>query len=244
MEPSPVDIRALIKDKYEGDESADISADLERLRSGEPLAYVIGWIPFLGLHIDLSHHPLIPRAETEYWTEELIKHLEERFGNSPFSLLDLCAGSGAIGLSILKALPSAKVSFGEIDVSLKEQVEKNARLNNLPAPSIHIGDLFAPFEGETFDVIVSNPPYVPQGRTLDESVVGHEPALALFAGSDGLSVISRIAVEAPRYLNPEGELWIECDSTHAERVLELLPTYAAIHEDQYGRPRVVVSYYP
>lgn len=244
MEPTSVDIRALIKDKYQGDESADITSDLERLRAGEPLAYVIGWIPFLGLHIDLASRPLIPRVETEYWTEFLVAHLKERFGDSPFSLLDLCAGSGAIGLSVMKALPQAKVSFGEIDEEHAGQIRRNAELNHLSSPDTRSGDLFTPFEGEKFDVIVTNPPYVPEGRELEKSVSDYEPALALFAGVDGLSVISRICREAPLHLAPEGELWIECDSTHANQVLELLPTTAAIHEDQYGRPRVVVSYYP
>ena len=244
MTPSPEDIRALVRDKYDGDETADLSADIERLAAGEPLAYVIGWIPFLGLRISLDSHPLIPRTETEYWVEQLIAHLNERFGDRPFRLLDLCAGSGAIGLAVMKSFPHAKVVFAEIDPAHKAQIEENACANELSAPEVRSGDLFAPLEGERFDVIATNPPYVPEGRALEKSVAAYEPSTALFAGSDGLALIRRIAAGAPAHLCKEGELWMECDSEHADAVLELVPTWAAIHEDQYGRPRYVVSYYP
>ena len=93
MELSTEDYRALVRDKYDGDQHADLSADIARLAQGEPLAYVIGWQPFLGLSIDLSTRPLIPRPETEWWTELLIQELKKQFPSAPFTLLDLCSGS-------------------------------------------------------------------------------------------------------------------------------------------------------
>ncbi len=247
MEPTPADIRSLIEDKYDGDESVDITDDLARIKSGEPLAYVIGWIPFLGLHIGLATHPLIPRPETEYWTEQLISHLKERFGDSSFSFLDLCAGSGAIGLSVLKALPGARVSFGEIEPLHADLIRKNIAINGLDASraDVCVSDLFAGFLHERFDVIATNPPYVPSARLLDASVIEHEPSIALFGGSDGLDVIRRIGVAAGTHLNKEGELWIECDVEHAEQVPALVKgaRRSAVHPDQYGRARYVVSYW-
>lgn len=239
----------LIRDKYKGDRSADLSEDLARLASGEPLAYVIGWMPFLGLRIDLSGHPLIPRPETEYWTEVLIGHLKKKYGAKPFTLLDLCAGSGAIGLAVLKHLPNAQVSFGEIDLSHTELIKKNLELNSLDASRavIRRGNLFAPFFDERFDVIATNPPYIPEGRELEESVTEHEPAVALFAGPEGLDVIERIAKEAPRHMQPGGELWMECDVDNIEAAQEQVVASGAqradIRTDQYGRPRTVVGYY-
>lgn len=237
------------RDKYANDQSVDISSDLARVQAGEPLAYVIGWIPFLGLRIHLDSHPLIPRPETEWWTEELLTHLAEQFDDTPFRLLDLCAGSGAIGLAVLARFPHAQVSFGEVDAAHTEQIAKNITLNNLDASraDIRTGDLFAPFTDTTFDIIVSNPPYIPESRTLDASVTNHEPALALFAGPDGLSLITRIATDALAHLRRPGELWIECDSTHTEKVRTLLETHGAteavVRTDMYGRPRMVVGYY-
>lgn len=240
---------ALIRDKYQGDRSADLSADLARLEAGEPLAYVIGWIPFLGLRIDLTSHPLIPRPETEYWTEVLIERLKKRFGDTPFSFLDLCAGSGAIGLAVLKALPNAHVGFGELELAHTQLILKNIEMNGLDQSRavIRRGNLFAPFFDEEFDVIATNPPYVPSERVLDESVTAYEPAGALYAGPRGLDLITRIAREAPRHLAEDGELWMECDIENIETaqslVLEGGASRVDIRTDQYGRPRTLVGYY-
>lgn len=240
----------LIRDKYDGDAAADISEDLTRLAAGEPLAYVIGWVPFLGLRISLDSHPLIPRPETEWWTEELVTHLRTRFGDHPFTFLDLCAGSGAIGLAVLAAFPRARVSFGEIKPEHAELILENLRANGLDESraDIRASDLFAAFESERFDIIASNPPYIPESRTLDPSVTEHEPAEALYAGSDGLALIRTIAAEAPLHINAGGELWMECDIANIEESVTLLEDHgakdAAIRTDQYGRPRIAVGYYP
>ena len=245
MDVSEADLKALIDDKYDGSTENRhlLRQDMARLTSGEPLAYVIGWIPFLGLRIHLDSKPLIPRPETEWWAEELAAHLA---GRSSVSVLDLCAGSGAIGCSILKFHPDANVSFAELDAKHKETIEKNLRENDLPDAKIGIGDLFAPFPGERFDVIASNPPYIPSGRKLEHSVTGFEPEEALFAGEDGLSVIRRIAAEAPMHMHEGGELWLECDAEHAEEAKALVSEHAKraeLRNDQYGRPRLIVGYY-
>lgn len=262
MDIQKEDIQALIKDKYNGDRNADISGDEERLAAGEPLAYVIGWIPFLGLHIDLSSKPLIPRSETEWWTEKLLAHLQERFGNfdsgkfdsgknaapaRPFKVLDLCAGSGAIGLAILKEFPKAEVWFGEIDPKHVAQIRKNIEINNLDADRAVplVSDLYEKFQGQQFDVIATNPPYIPEGRPLHESVASFEPYEALFAGSSGLNVIERILNETKQHLEPDGELWMECDVENIEAAKDRAQAAglrATIHEDQFGRPRYLVAH--
>ncbi|HEV7121572.1 MAG TPA: peptide chain release factor N(5)-glutamine methyltransferase [Candidatus Paceibacterota bacterium] len=244
------DIAALLRDKYRNAAPAEaLEQDLARLAEGEPLAYVIGWIPFLTLRIRLDSHPLIPRPETEWWTNELIAHLRERFGEHSFSLLDLCAGSGAIGLAVLKAFPHARVSFAELMPEHAAQIRENLEENHLD-PSraqICVSDLFDAVPG-SFDVIAANPPYIPEGRALDASVADHEPLEALFAGSAGISLIARIAQEAAMRLQPEGELWMECDTGNIGTAKTLLDAGGAeraeIRTDQYGRPRFVVSYYP
>ncbi len=240
----------LIRDKYTGDRTADLSDDLARLASGEPLAYVIGWIPFLGLRIDLQSRPLIPRPETEWWTEELLAHLEERFGDTQFSLLDLCAGSGAIGLSVLKTFPQAHIHFGEVVPEHVEQIQKNIALNNLDVSraTIKESDLFENFPStDHFDMIVTNPPYIPATRSLDTSVTAFEPQEALYSGADGLDLIRRIALDTPHHINPLGEIWMECDIDNIEEAKALLLQQGAnradIRTDLYGRPRIVVGYY-
>ncbi|MDB5195071.1 MAG: Protein-N(5)-glutamine methyltransferase PrmC [Parcubacteria group bacterium] len=239
----------LIRDKYHGNAQADVSEDMKRLAAGEPLAYVIGWIHFLGLDIFLDSKPLIPRPETEWWTELLIEHLKVRFAGAPFTLLDLCAGSGAVGLAILAACPNAHVFFGELHEPHAKLIEKNIDENNLDGTRavVRTGDLFAPFLHDTFDIIAANPPYIPQARALEKSVIDFEPAEALFAGTDGLDLIRRVATHSPHHLPAGGELWMECDTSHAGQAAELLREQGAreatIRTDLYGRERLVLAYY-
>jgi release factor glutamine methyltransferase len=242
--------RQLAEEKYGGDALAPgFAEDRARLASGEPLAYVIGWQPFLGLRIYLDSKPLIPRPETEWWTEELIAHLRGRFGDQPFALLDLCAGSGAVGCAVLAALPAARVSFGELEARHAETIRKNIRESGLEEAraDIRTGDLFGPFAEGRFDAIAANPPYIPLGRALDEGVLAHEPHEALFAGADGLGVIERVAAGAPAHLAAGGELWVECDATNAARACALMgmggASRAELRHDLYGRPRLAVGYY-
>lgn len=258
-----------------------MTKDLARLASGEPLAYVIGWTPFLGLRIYLSasaaeaepqeraleaarprftlslgsgspasRRALIPRPETEWWTEKLIAYLRAKFDSSPFTLLDLCAGSGAIGLAVLKHLPNAHVTFAELVPEHAKLIRVNIERNGLDTTraDIRSGDLFAPIADERFNIIATNPPYIPEGRELPRSVSQYEPSEALFAGPEGLAIIECISQEAAQHMASGGELWIECDIANAERTRDLLiengAASAELFPDQYGRPRLVVAYYP
>lgn len=244
MDISHEDRRSLIQDKYEGNTEADLREDIVRIQKGEPLAYVIGWTPFLHQKIYLDSRPLIPRPETEWWTTLLIEHLRERFGDTPFSVLDMCAGSGAVGIAILAALPRAHVSFAEIEESHLATIRKNLEANGIPAgrADIRESNVFSAFEGEMFDVIAANPPYIPAGRELPESVSSFEPKEALFSGKDGMNVIRAIAKDAGEHLTIGGELWMECDIDNVVEACDLIAK-CQIHTDQYGRPRLLVGYY-
>jgi release factor glutamine methyltransferase len=235
------DIEALRREKYGGQKDANMHDDLARLMRGEPLAYVIGTQPFLGLALSLDSKPLIPRPETEWWTELLI----ERLKGAGTSVLDVCAGSGAVGLALLKHLPDARVSFGEIDAAHASLIERNLAANGLDASraDIRSGDLFTPFKGERFSVIAANPPYVPAERALPESVARYEPEQALYAGADGLDVIRRILLGAPKHLLEGGELWMECDIENIQAAAQIANTKTEIRTDPYGRPRLLIAYY-
>lgn len=244
MQANSKDQEALIREKYQGDrEAAGLLADLARLEAGEPLAYIIGNIPFLGVSIGLESRPLIPRPETEWWAEALCG----RIGEEPLRILDLCAGSGAIGLSVLKQCPSARVSFGELVPAHAELIRKNIKTNNLDGEraDVRAGDLFSPLAGERYDIIATNPPYIPDTRVLDASVTTFEPHEALYAGEDGLALIRRIAAEAPAHLLEGGELWMECDIANITAAQTLLLEggfrSAEIRTDPYGRERLLVA---
>ena len=242
------DERWLLEEKYGGKKTAEYKVDVERLASGEPLGYVIGWQPFLGLKIYLDSKPLIPRPETEWWAERLfLTHVGR--STSHIRFLDLCAGSGAIGCAALVKLPDAHVYFGEIDPAHEATIQKNVDFvsPHFDASNIRVGDLFEPFGNMQFDIIAANPPYIHSGRTPPSSVADYEPTIALFSGKDGLDLIRRIASELPRRLAKGGEAWIECDSAAAAAAAALFTNQgftAEIRTDQYDTPRIIVVSFP
>jgi release factor glutamine methyltransferase len=253
------DISLLLRDKYSSQPNAprtpEIQADIARLADGEPLAYVIGWVPFLGIqiHLDSDPRPLIPRPETEWWTEKLIEHITSAFAGEPCNVLDLCAGSGAIGLAVLQHIPTAHLVFGEISKEHAALIAKNAAANGISSTryEIYTGNLFEPLGSKQFDIIATNPPYIPTTRELPESVIRHEPKIALYAGTDGLDVIREILTYTRRHLRAHvqkpGELWMECDVSNISEAARLVQEAGCerttIHEDLYGRARLIVAHF-
>ena len=123
---SKKDREHLLKEKYRNKKSIFFYFDMFRLYRNEPLAYVIGTIPFLDCTIDLSYKPLIPRTETEFWVERAITEIQKQpRENTSIAMLDLYAGSGCIGVALLKHIPDATMVFGEKDPKLIGKIQKN-----------------------------------------------------------------------------------------------------------------------
>jgi HemK-like putative methylase len=246
---SSQEVRWLLQEKYGGEKSVAFFADCKRLALGEPLAYLIGWTPFLNTKIMLDSRPLIPRPETEYWTEEAINTI--RGGATlPLGLetpkttkvLDLCAGSGCIGIAVAKAIPTAQVDFGEIDQNHLPTIKLNLLKNDIDLSRTNIvhTNLFSNLPG-TYDFILSNPPYIDEtlGRTED-SVRKHEPYISLFGGEKGLEVIATLIANAPAHLSSGGQLWIEHEpeqSTDIQRIGQEHGFAVSTHQDQFGIER-------
>lgn len=232
------EINLLLRDKYKGVKAEEFLKDVDRLSNGEPLAYVIGWVPFFGAKIYLDSKPLIPRTETEYLVSVIAKEIENN-GNRNMKILDLCAGSGCIGISLLKKFPSLKVDFAEIDESHHETIRRNLRENNLDQNNSKIfgGDLFQNIP-DSYDLIVSNPPYInPElSERIGASVLEHEPKIALFGGKDGIEIINKILEQAPSHLNENGVLYLEHEPEQVEH-LSKNPMYIESIKDQYGVTR-------
>lgn len=229
------EIKWLLNEKYNGVTSEEFERDRERLAAGEPLGYVIGWVPFLRTKIYLDSRPLIPRTETEYWVEKAIKEIQAKGIQNP-KILDLCAGSGCIGVAILNALPDATVDFAEIDESHHETIRKNVRENNISENRTRIfgGDLFEQLS-DRYDVILTNPPYIDPKEIngVQSSVLGFEPSRALFGGINGMEIIERIIGDAPQFLKPGGILVIEHEPEQESLIQQLLPGITS-HKDQFG----------
>ncbi|MCB9810072.1 HemK family protein methyltransferase [Candidatus Nomurabacteria bacterium] len=219
----------LLKEKYAGKKCEAFFTDCKRLALGEPLAYIIGFSPFLDCKIWLDNRPLIPRPETEFWTEEAIKAIR---GGETISLgldaespriLDLCAGSGCIGVAVAKAIPEARVDFGEIDARLLPTITKNIFENLVETENCNVihTSLFSNLPGR-YDYILTNPPYIDitLNRT-DKSVKEFEPYVALFGGIDGLEIISQLIIDATSHLAVGGQLWIEHEPEQSQTIKDL-----------------------
>lgn len=238
----------LLKEKYKGKKTKGFFTDLKRLISGEPLAYVIGYVPFLDCQIWLDSHPLIPRPETEYWVEEAIRSIKKK--GSEVKILDLCAGSGCIGVAVAKALPKSRVAFAEIDgehlTTIQENLAQNISMIDNRFELIE-SNLFENVSGR-FDFILTNPPYIdPALDRTEDSVKNYEPHLALYGGQNGLEIIAQIIKQATHHLSSEGELWIEAEPEQMKDIVELLKSAGfhdtKVHVDQYGVDRFVVAVY-
>ncbi len=224
----------LLNEKYGGKESDEFLKDLLRLKEGVPLAYVIGWTPFLGTKIWLDTKPLIPRPETEFWVEKAIKEIK-----SGSKILDLCAGSGCIGISILKHVPESIVHFAEIVDDHHQTIRKNIRENGIDVERTkQIGGNLFEYVNDKYDFILTNPPYIDPklSNRIEESVKIHEPKEALFGGKKGMEIIERIIHGAPKFLKVGGVLYIEHEPEQVNAIKALAPQ-SEIFEDQFGVKR-------
>ena len=197
---------------------------VERHLAGEPVAYLIGEWEFYGLPLDISRDVLIPRPDTEVLAREAIEYLQTR---GECRVLDLCAGSGCIGLAVASQTPGARVVLGEYSDAALKICRQNIRRNGLSGRvvPIQVNALEKPERtlGE-FQCIISNPPYIPRGDIagLDASVREYEPHLALDGGEDGLDFYRAIAEKWKDALVPGGRLYFEVGIGQADEELRIM----------------------
>jgi release factor glutamine methyltransferase len=225
--------------------------ELQRLRNGverrgqrEPLAYIMGRVPFFGLEIEVNPSVLIPRFETEFLVDHVVKELQRRPVESSLRLLDLCTGSGCIALALKSALPWAEVNASDLSADAVQTARSNGQRLGLEV-EWRCGDLADPWlngqsRGAPFDVVVANPPYVAQSwREQLEPEVRREPELALFAEAEGMGIYERLAVQLPQLVRPGGVMWLEIGFDQGEKVQRLFAPQGrgTLLRDLEGRDR-------
>ncbi len=222
-------------------DAAACAALCQRRMAREPLQYITGEQYFCGRRFAVDSRVLIPRPETELLAERAVAAL--RKFSPEARLLDLCCGSGAIGVTAALDVRNARVWLADLSPDALAAAERNAVALDASV-TLRQGDLFAAVAGEQFHVVVSNPPYIStvDCKTLQEEV-RREPLLALDGGADGLDFYRRISREASEHLLPGGVLLLEVGAGQAEVVAALLEgaglTDLAIHEDYQHIARMV-----
>lgn len=210
-----------------------------RLSKGEPSAYVTGRMTFAGVTVLVTPAVLIPRPETEELTESLM----EEFDLNGKSVLDLCTGSGCIALALAKRFPKAVVIGKDISDEALKLAEESKILNNIENVTFAKQDFLDGEEGQ-YDLLVCNPPYIPQGEKTDTT---DEPAKALFSGKDGLDSYRAIFSKMKSAMRPHGVAAFEIDPDNSAKLKELAKTYLLpipkFVLDMEGKRRFVKFYF-
>ena len=224
---------------------ARVRALVQRHLDGEPTAYLIGEWEFYGLPLDISRDVLIPRPDTEVLAGLAIDFVKTQ---GECRVLDLCAGSGCVGLAVASQCPGSRVVLGELSEGALRVCRQNIRRNGLSGRVVPMQmDALAPPPAQLgeFRCLVSNPPYIPAGDIpgLDPSVRDFEPHMALDGGEDGLYFYRNLAGEWKNALSVGGKIFLEVGIGQADDVLRLLRTQGfgdlEITKDLNGIPRVV-----
>lgn len=213
-----------------------------------PISYLTHHKEFMSLDFYVDERVLIPRPETEFIVETILKTKED----TPQRLLEIGTGSGVIAIALAVNKPEWEIIATDISKDALAVAEKNRDTHECTDRiALLQGDLFQPIktlQSSRFNWIVSNPPYVMTNErdTLSPDIRDYEPHIALFAGEDGLSVIRRLIAEAPNYLHPEGKLIFEIGDKQAEPVKELLEKQSTYQNyrfirDYAGKDRVVLA---
>lgn len=213
----------------------------EKRKSRTPLQYLTGVQSFLGRDFHVDERVLIPRPETELLAERAIALLKE--SPCPPAALDLCCGSGCLAVSLALGDARAEVHGADLSEGALAMTALNAERLGAKV-TLHQGDLFDALPRMRFNLIVSNPPYIPAADCLElQEEVRQEPMMALDGGADGYDFYRRIAKDAPRFLHAGGTLLMEVGFDQAEHVMTLCQeaglTPVAIHEDYQHIARMV-----
>ena len=213
-----------------------IKAASER-SNGKPLQHIIGHAEFMGLKFKVNENVLIPRPDTEILVQEAIvcsnKISELKNKNYTVKILDMCTGSGCIAISLKHYLPEADIHASDISEKALDTARENAINSNETSYDIsfYCGNYFEPFTSNNsdnadlkFDIIVSNPPYIPTGdiEELEDEVKLHDPFLALDGGKDGFTAYREIISKAPLYINKGGCLLLEAGINQAKDIADLM----------------------
>lgn len=227
--------------------------NFEKRRRRIPLAQILGRQSFYGLDFFVNEDVLIPRADTECLVDLVLEDyadLAKQAGSSSLNILDLCTGSGCIGISVAKHLPYQELLLADLSEKALAVAKKNAEKHLGENVTLLQSDLLTEVRGKKFSLLLSNPPYIVSRviPSLDREVSEYEPKMALDGGEDGLVFYRRIAKEAKAVLLPGARLYLEIGYDQGESVKDIFQKegYEAVEvfPDLAGNPRVLRGIFP
>ena len=231
---------ALIFDMPDKEQLALFNKYIEKRAGGIPVAYILGEKEFMGLRFLLNSDTLIPRPDTECLVEKII---EENKFSSP-KILDLCTGSGCIGISLAKFISNSECDLTDISEGAMDIAFKNAVLNGVDTRTkVFALDVLKDTIPEGYDIIVSNPPYIESDIVPTLEVSRFEPHRALDGGADGLDFYKKIAEKSYDALSPGGILALEIGYDQGESVTKLLKRFSkvSLYRDYGNNDRVIIA---
>lgn len=222
---------------------------IEELIDGKPLAHILGFEWFYGYRFKVNDDVLIPRPETEELVANVLAAYDEYFKNEEnVTVADIGTGSGAIAIALKKEEADLRVLGSDISQAAIEVANENAKANDA-AVAFCIGDMLEPFIDRNIhvDILISNPPYIPQDETMEDSVVNYEPHLALFGGEDGLKFYRMIFERASQILKDRSMMAFEMGYDQKERLSSLAKEYFSdarieVIQDINGKNRMLFIY--
>lgn len=231
---------ALIFEEPDDVQKNTFNTYIEQRAKGVPVAYILGEKEFMGLSFKLNEDTLIPRPDTECLAEKII---EKCTFHAP-KILDLCSGSGCIGISLVKFIDNATCDLTDISENAMKAEKENAKLNHVESRTkIFSLDVLTDEIGKGYDIIVSNPPYIRSSIVPTLEVSEYEPCLALDGGDDGLDFYRVIAQKAYNALSEGGMLALEIGYDQGEDVKSLLKDFSSVevYKDYGQNDRVIIA---
>ncbi len=239
-----------IDDEIPDDLASEFHAGMDRILHQEPMAHVLGYSWFYGYKMIVNEDVLIPRSETEELCAQILARIDEHFSNqATIECADVGTGSGAIAITVAKEEKKVRMHATDISEEALVTARKNAE-NNEVSVEFKAGDMLQPLidGGLKLDVLISNPPYIPQDEKMETSVVDFEPHVALFGGQDGLKFYRMIFKDCRKVLKDKAFMAFEMGWDQRKRmsqlVEEMLPEARyEIIKDMNGKDRMLFVYF-
>ena len=223
LDYNPLELMLHLDEEVDNEKVNRFKTAVIHMKNGLPMQYVLSNAPFYGYDFYVNKNVLIPRFDTEIVVEYTLKRIKEHFKDDHFDVLDMCTGSGCVGITMKLENPNLNLTLSDISNDALEVAKININKYNLIIQSLQ-SDIFENIT-DKYDVIIANPPYLDKDEEIMDIVRDNEPSLALFANDKGLEFYKRILADAKDYLKDDYLIALELNSNLSNEILEIANRY-------------------